>query len=136
MLEKLQLPDGWCSSGRRAKEYTLIPVSGERGVVLVGLDNVEVRTLTLGEAVLAVKLKLGSYNRVLTPAVHVKGSLGKHEGGGIRDRNQVAPPQSRLAVLPAVMKRPAELGLLSTRGSITVPPKAWTALGRASMASV
>jgi hypothetical protein len=58
---------------------------GGASVVLVGLDNVEVGTLTLGEAVLAVELQLGSYNRVLTPAVHVKGSLGKNECSGIRD---------------------------------------------------
>ena len=54
------------------------------GVVLERLDNVEVSSLTLGEAVLAVKLKLGSHHRVLTPAVHVKGGLGKHEGTGVR----------------------------------------------------
>jgi hypothetical protein len=57
---------------------------GGTGVVLEGLDHVEVRSLTLGEAVLAVKLKLGGHDRVLTPAVHVKGGLGKHEGAGIR----------------------------------------------------
>ena len=28
--EKLQEPEGWCSSGLRAKEYRLIPVSGAR----------------------------------------------------------------------------------------------------------
>ena len=54
-------------------------------MVLVGLDYVEVRTLTLGEAVLTVKLKLGGDNRVLTPAVHVKGSLGEHESASIRN---------------------------------------------------
>ena len=55
-------------------------------MVLEGLDNVEVSSLTLGEAVLAVQLKLGSHHRVLTPAVHVnvKGGLGKHEGAGVR----------------------------------------------------
>jgi len=57
---------------------------GGTGVVLVGLDNVEVGTLTLREAVLAVKLKLGSDHRVLTPAVHVKGGLGKNECSGVR----------------------------------------------------
>jgi hypothetical protein len=55
-------------------------------VVLVGLDYVEVRTLTLGEAVLAIKLKLGGDNWVLTPAMHVKGSLGKNESSGIREQ--------------------------------------------------
>ena len=56
---------------------------GAAGVVLEGLDNIEVRSLTLREAVLAVKLELGRDDRVLTPAVHVKGSLGEHEGAGI-----------------------------------------------------
>ena len=55
------------------------------GVVLERLDNVEVGTLTLREAVLAVELELGSDARILTPAVHVKGGLGKHEGAGIGD---------------------------------------------------
>ena len=45
-------------------------------VVLERLDNIEVRTLTLRDAVLAVKLKLSGDNRVLTPAVHVKCGLG------------------------------------------------------------
>ena len=49
------------------------------GVVLVRLHKVEVGTLTLREAVLAVKLKLSSHDRVLTPAVHVKSGLGKHK---------------------------------------------------------
>ena len=55
------------------------------GVVLERLDNVEVGTLTLREAVLAVELELGSDARILTPAVHIEGGLGKHEGAGIRD---------------------------------------------------
>uniref|UniRef100_A0A6C0IKG5 Uncharacterized protein n=1 Tax=viral metagenome TaxID=1070528 RepID=A0A6C0IKG5_9ZZZZ len=54
-------------------------------MVLEGLDSVEVGTLTLGEAVLAVKLKLGGHNGVLTPAMHVEGGLSKHEGAGIRE---------------------------------------------------
>jgi hypothetical protein len=57
---------------------------GGTGVVLERLDNVEVRTLTLGETVLAIKLKLGSDDRVLTPAMHVEGSLGKNKCSGIR----------------------------------------------------
>jgi hypothetical protein len=58
---------------------------GGTGVVLEGLDNIEVRSLTLGEAVLSVKLKLGGDNGVLSPAVHVKGGLGKDESSGIRE---------------------------------------------------
>jgi len=53
-------------------------------VVLEGLDNIEVGSFTLRESVLAVKLELSGDDRVLTPAVHVKGSLGKNEGSGIR----------------------------------------------------
>ena len=56
---------------------------GAAGVVLEGLDNIEVVALTLREAVLAVELELGSDNGVLTPAVHIKGSLGENEGAGI-----------------------------------------------------
>ena len=54
-------------------------------VVLVGLDQIEVGALTLREAVLAVKLQLGSNDRVLTPAVEVKSRLGQHERASIRD---------------------------------------------------
>ena len=56
---------------------------GVAGVVLERLDNVEVGTLTLREAVLAVELQLGSDHWVLTPAVHVESSLSEHEGAGI-----------------------------------------------------
>ena len=56
---------------------------GSTGVVLEGLDNVEVRTLSLRDSVLAVKLELGSDDGVLAPAVHVEGSLSKHIGAGI-----------------------------------------------------
>jgi len=58
---------------------------GAAGVVLEGLDDIEVRSLTLREAVLAVKLKLGRDDGVLTPAVHVEGSLRENEGSGIRN---------------------------------------------------
>jgi hypothetical protein len=70
----------------RAKCEGVYVDTGIRGtcVVLVGLDNVEVGTLTLGEAVLAVKLKLSGDYRVLTPAVHVEGRLGEYECTGIR----------------------------------------------------
>ena len=53
------------------------------GVVLVGLDHVKVRALTLREAVLAVELQLGRDDRVLTPAVHVQGGLREHKGAGV-----------------------------------------------------
>jgi hypothetical protein len=47
------------------------------------LYYVEVAALTLRETVLAVELELGSYNGVLTPAVHVKSGLGKDEDTSI-----------------------------------------------------
>ena len=70
------------SQGERVQVDTRVRATG---VVLPRLDNIEVRTLTLREAVLAVELELGRDNRVLTPAVHVQGSLGKNECSGIRD---------------------------------------------------
>lgn len=56
---------------------------GAAGVVLERLDLVEVGALALREAVLAVKLELGSDHGVLAPAVHVEGGLRKNEGAGI-----------------------------------------------------
>jgi hypothetical protein len=61
---------------------TLIRVAG---VGLVRLDPREVRSFTLREAVLAVKLELSGDDRVLSPAVHVKRGLRKDECSGIRD---------------------------------------------------
>ena len=58
---------------------------GGASVVLVRLNEVEVGTLALGEAVLAVKLELSSHDGVLTPAVHVERSLGEDESASIRD---------------------------------------------------
>jgi len=57
------------------------------GVVLEWLDEVEVGSLTLREAVLAVKLELSDDDWVLTPAVEVKSSLREDEGSGIRNTN-------------------------------------------------
>jgi len=58
---------------------------GIASVVLVGLDKVEVGTLTLREAILSVKLELSGDNGILAPAVHVEGGLGENEGAGVRD---------------------------------------------------
>jgi hypothetical protein len=58
---------------------------GGASVVLVRLNQVEVGSLTLREAVLAVKLELSGDDGILTPAVHVKRGLGKNESAGIRD---------------------------------------------------
>ena len=52
-------------------------------MVLPWLNLVEVGAFTFREAVLAVKLELSGYNRVLTPAVHVECSLGKNEDASI-----------------------------------------------------
>jgi hypothetical protein len=53
-------------------------------VVLVRLNEVEVSSFALREAVLSVKLELSSDNRVHTPAVKGERSLGKNESTGIR----------------------------------------------------
>ena len=52
-------------------------------MVLEGLNNVEVRTLSLGDTVLSVKLELSGDDGVLTPAVEVEGGLSEHECAGI-----------------------------------------------------
>jgi len=90
---------------------------GSAGVVLERLDNIEVRSLTLGEAVLSVKLKLGGDDRVLSPAVHVKGSLGKDEGSGIGEA-RVAVSISRCYVITESSLTANEgRGLISTEGT-------------------
>jgi hypothetical protein len=70
------------AKGKGVKVDTTVRGSG---MVLPRLDLVEVGTLTLRETVLAVKLELSSDDRVLTPAVHIEGSLGKDERTSIRD---------------------------------------------------
>jgi hypothetical protein len=61
---------------------TLIRVSG---VGLVRLDPREVRSFTLREAILAVKLELSGDDGVLSPAVHIQRGLREDEGTSIRD---------------------------------------------------
>jgi len=78
-------PAGLVFLGAQSKGVHVDTRIGGTGVVLEGLNSVEVRTLTLGEAVLAVELQLGSDNGVLTPAVHIEGSLSKHEGASISE---------------------------------------------------
>jgi len=70
------------AKSERVNVNTFIRVSG---VGLVRLDPREVRTFTLREAVLAVKLELSGDNRVLSPTMHVKRGLREDEGTGIRD---------------------------------------------------
>jgi len=57
---------------------------GGTGMRLERLDLVEVGTLTLREAILTVKLELGNNHGVKTPAMHVEGSLSKHERSSVR----------------------------------------------------
>ena len=93
----------------RARRLVLLRAKGERvdvdarvrgaGVRLERLDEVEVGALTLREAVLAVKLELGSDNRVLAPAVHVKSRLGEDEGARIRNRRATSTNARRGAEL-------------------------------------
>ena len=71
--------------GAQGKGVHIDAAIGGTGVVLVGLDHVEVRAFTFREAILAVKLELSGDDGVLAPAVHVEGSLGEHESAGIGD---------------------------------------------------
>jgi hypothetical protein len=90
-------------------------------VVLEGLDLVEVRTFTLREAVLAVKLELGSDNGVRSPAVHVKGSLGKNEGSGVRDGRSLLC-SSRVNLIVRLLVDEGKIGAVYCAGScIRVP---------------
>jgi len=68
---------------------------GVTGVGLVRLHLVKVGSLTLREAVLAVKLELGGDDGVLSPAMHIQGGLGKHKGSGIRDTRVVNLGESK-----------------------------------------
>uniref|UniRef100_A0A6C0I6K7 Uncharacterized protein n=1 Tax=viral metagenome TaxID=1070528 RepID=A0A6C0I6K7_9ZZZZ len=71
--------------GAKGKRVNVDTGVGSGGVVLVGLHGVEVGTLTLREAVLAVKLELGGDDGVVAPAVEEEGGLGEDEGAGIGD---------------------------------------------------
>jgi len=71
--------------GAKGKRVNVDTGVGGCGVVLVGLDGVEVGTLTLREAVLAVKLELGGDDGVVAPAVEEEGGFGEDEGAGIGD---------------------------------------------------
>jgi len=85
------------------------------GVVLPWLNEVEVGALALREAVLAVKLQLGSNDGVLTPAVHVKSGLGKHEGAGIREsRLDITSHSTKVAHVSSGIGSPV---MVSVRGS-------------------
>ena len=83
---------------------------GRTSVVLPRLNEVEVSALALREAVLAVKLELGSDDGVLTPAVHVEGSLSEDESSGIRDTRSLIT---------------REVGVVGTSGLVSakLPPR-------------
>ena len=68
-------------------------------VMLEWLNQVEVGTLTLREAILSVQLEFGGDNRVLTPAVHVEGSLGEDEDTGVRDTFRITSSDSNFGLL-------------------------------------
>jgi hypothetical protein len=70
------------AKSERVNVNTFIRVSG---VGLVRLDPREVRSFTLRETILAVKLELSDDDGVLSPAVHVKRGLRENECTGIRD---------------------------------------------------
>ena len=164
-----QLECGGIDSGHvaRATGLVLLRAQGEgvhvdtsvgaTGVVLVWLHQVEVGSLTLGESVLSIELELGGNHGVLSPAMHVEGGLGQHEGTSIRytrvlrdvevgERVRGGTPRSpRWSTSPApaswnrpsasMNPNPAAVGIplpVAAAG----PLNAWSALGRASMESV
>jgi len=109
----------------RARRLVLFGAKGEgvqvdtgvwaAGVVLPWLNEVEVGAFALREAVLAVKLQLGSNDGVLTPAVHVKSGLSKHKGAGIREsRLNITSRNTKGAHVRSGASSPV---LVSVRGS-------------------
>jgi len=70
--------------GPQGKRVNVDTSVGSAGVVLVRLDEVEVSSFALREAILAVKLELSGDDGVHTPAVKGERSLGKNESAGIR----------------------------------------------------
>jgi hypothetical protein len=93
---KNELKDGIVNSGEIAATRRLVLLGAEgKGVhidtaiggtcvMLERLDNIEVRTLTLGEAILAVKLELSGNNGILTPTMHVESGFTKNESSSVR----------------------------------------------------
>jgi hypothetical protein len=81
---------------------------GSAGVVLVRLDEVEVSSFALREAILAVKLELSGDDGVHTPAVKGERSLGKNESAGIR--------YTRVLVRAVAAKAGSKVGLVISNG--------------------
>ena len=85
--------------GPKGKRVQVDTGVGVAGVVLPRLNEVEVGAFALREAVLAVELQLGGDNGVLTPAVHVEGSLSEHEGAGVRQSGLLASGDTEVALV-------------------------------------
>ena len=118
--------------GAQGKGVHVDAGGGGGGVVLVGLDGVEVGALPLREAVLAVKLELGGDDGVVAPAVEEKSGLGEDEGSGIGDAG-VLKVASGLRTVPVIGRVGAAIaGKVGSRvpyggtggasGLSTVPP--------------
>jgi hypothetical protein len=113
--------------GSKGKRVNVDASVGGTGVVLEGLDNVKVAALTLGDTILAVELQLGSDDRVLTPAVHVKGGLSEHEGAGIGYvRSSVG---ARISSIKHVSVKSIPTGTISTTNASTRGNKAIKSTG-------
>jgi len=93
---------------------------GGAGVGEERLDKVEVGSLALREAVLAVELELGRDDWVLTPAVELESSLREYEGAGIRNVRLLALAGSRSKVRGGVVPA-ATSGITIITASIVVP---------------
>jgi hypothetical protein len=85
------------------------------GVVLEGLDDVEVVSFTLRESVLSVKLELSSDDWVLTPTVEVKSGLSKNECSGIGDGGSTSVDTSDLVRIEWNVSRSGIVPLLGRR---------------------
>jgi len=108
--------------GPQGKRINVNAGVSRAGVVLEVLDNVEVRSFTLRETILAVQLQLGSHNGVLSPAVHVQSGLSQHEGSGIRHERAswVATSLVSETLVVGTITRPVSRGSRgSSHGHIT-----------------
>jgi hypothetical protein len=105
--------------GAERKRVNVDTGVGSAGVVLVRLDEVEVSSFALREAILAVKLELSGDDGVHTPAVKGERSLGKNESAGIR--------YARVCVRAGATKTGSKVGLIiasikSALGLTLLPP--------------
>ena len=96
---------------------------GRTSVVLPRLNEVKVGALALREAVLTVKLELGSDDGVLTPAVHIERSLGEDESASIRDTRST--------------RASAEVGKVVLKSGVSsVPPRSTRGSSKVGSASI